>query len=191
MDYAANVLIVSAGEKSRNTLSDLLKMDGFLTLTTVKSGSQARRLLLSCGYDLVIVNTPLPDEFGDEIVAAFAEEGSGAILLVQSDVAEEVSEKLADCGAFVIEKPINRLLFFQAVKLVWTARKRELGIKNENCRLREKIDEIRLVDRAKCVLIQVLGMTEPQAHRYIEKQAMDLRKPRGEIARNILKTYEN
>ena len=86
MDYAANVLIVSAGEKSRNTLSDLLKMDGFLTLTTVKSGSQARRLLLSCGYDLVIVNTPLPDEFGDEIVAAFAEEGSGACLLYTSSL---------------------------------------------------------------------------------------------------------
>ena len=46
------------------------------------------------------------------------------------------------------------------------------------------------MDRAKCVLIQYLNMTETQAHRYIEKQAMDLRTTRRQIAEGILKTYE-
>ena len=35
------------------------------------------------------------------------------------------------------------------------------------------------------------GMTEPQAHRYIEKQAMDLRITRREVAEGIISTYEN
>lgn len=65
-----------------------------------------------------------------------------------------------------------------------------MGLKSENQRLQKQIEEIRLVNRAKCVLIQYLSMTEPQAHRYIEKQAMDLRTPRREIAERILKTYE-
>lgn len=47
-----------------------------------------------------------------------------------------------------------------------------MRLKSENERLQEKIAEIRLVDRAKCALIQYADMTEPQAHRYIEKQAM-------------------
>ena len=47
-----------------------------------------------------------------------------------------------------------------------------------------------LIDRAKCVLIQVLGMTEPQAHRYIEKQAMDMRVSKRQVAEELLKTYE-
>ena len=63
-------------------------------------------------------------------------------------------------------------------------------LKSENERLQEKIAEIRLVDRAKCALIQYADMTEPQAHRYIEKQAMDLRRTRLDIAQSILKAYE-
>ena len=48
-----------------------------------------------------------------------------------------------------------------------------------------------MVDRAKCALIQYLGFTEPQAHRYIEKQAMDLRQTRREVAESILKSDES
>jgi response regulator NasT len=65
-----------------------------------------------------------------------------------------------------------------------------MTLENENNKLQKKIEAIRLVDRAKCVLIQYLNMTEPQAHRYIEKQAMDLRQSRVATAENILKTYE-
>jgi response regulator NasT len=65
-----------------------------------------------------------------------------------------------------------------------------ISLHNENVKLQRKIEEIRLVDRAKCTLIEVLKFSEPQAHRYIEKQAMDLRCTRKQVAENILKTYE-
>ena len=52
------------------------------------------------------------------------------------------------------------------------------------------MEEIRLVDRAKCALIQYLSLTEPMAHRYIEKEAMDRRVSRREVAEGILRTYE-
>lgn len=64
-------------------------------------------------------------------------------------------------------------------------------MQNENDLLRQKIEDIRLVDRAKCVLIEYLKMSEAQAHKYIEKQAMDLRQTRQEVATAILKTYES
>jgi response regulator NasT len=60
----------------------------------------------------------------------------------------------------------------------------------KNTRLESQIEEARLINRAKCILIQYLRLTEPQAHRYIEKQAMDKRTSRIDIARNILTTYE-
>ena len=65
-----------------------------------------------------------------------------------------------------------------------------MGLKSENLQLQKKIDEIRLVDRAKCALIQYLSMTEAQAHRYIEKQAMDRCVPRRVIAQQIIQMYE-
>ena len=54
-----------------------------------------------------------------------------------------------------------------------------------------KIEELRIVNRAKFVLIAYLKMSEATAHRYIEKQAMDMRITKREVAESILKTYEN
>ena len=105
-------------------------------------------------------------------------------------VADEISQKVEDAGVFVVEKPINRQMFFQSVKLVGAARRRLQGLKNENVKLKHKIEEIRMVDRAKCLLIQHQNLTEAQAHRYIEKQAMDRRLSRREIAQSILDAYE-
>ena len=53
----------------------------------------------------------------------------------------------------------------------------------------EKIQEIRLVNRAKWALIQCLGMSETEAHRYLEKQAMDHRISKREAALQVLATY--
>jgi response regulator NasT len=52
-------------------------------------------------------------------------------------------------------------------------------------------EEEEIINRAKTTLMEYLGFTEPQAHRYIEKHAMDMRVTKMEIARNILKIYES
>ena len=53
----------------------------------------------------------------------------------------------------------------------------------------EKMSEIRLVNRAKLLLISELSMTEPEAHRYIEKHAMDRCVAKKQIAEEIIRTY--
>lgn len=64
------------------------------------------------------------------------------------------------------------------------------AVRRENERLRCTIDDLKLVDRAKCALIQYLNMTEADAHRFIEKQAMNKRVSKRDVALEILKTYE-
>ena len=53
------------------------------------------------------------------------------------------------------------------------------------------MEEIRLVNRAKWLLIEKENMTEPEAHRYIEKQAMDHCVSRKAIAQQLIETYQN
>ena len=56
--------------------------------------------------------------------------------------------------------------------------------------MQEKLQQVRLVSRAKCCLIAERGMSEAEAHRYIEKNAMDTRRDRAEIAQEILDSYD-
>ena len=185
-----SVLIVAGSENARGTLSELTRLCGLSVQACAGCGNDARRLLLENDYDLVLINTPLPDEFGSDLAVSVCEAFGNAILLVKAEIAEEISEKVECSGVLVIEKPVNRQMFFKNIRMAGVQQSRMTGLQRENKKLRDKIEEIRTVDRAKCLLIQFEAMTETQAHRYIEKQAMDLRVPRRRIAEDILHQYE-
>lgn len=185
-------LIVSGTSKGTAFIQKVLQSSGCAQIAVARSGSEARRLLIENEYDLVVINAPLGDEYGHELAMSVAGgAGSGVLLIVKAEAADEISSKVEESGVFVVPKPISTQLFFQSVKLVEATRRRMLGLRSENSKLKRKIEDIKLADRAKCALIQYLGMTEAQAHRYIEKQAMDLRLTRREVAQRILNTYES
>ena len=76
----------------------------------------------------------------------------------------------------VLAKPFTGVQFRQAVQMAAACCRRLDYLRQENDKLRDKIAQIRLVDRAKCYLIEHKGMSEAEAHRMIEKTAMDTRR---------------
>ena len=172
------ILLVSATEKSRTMLSQFLTSCGVQAqLAPASSGAEARRMLVDGLFDLILVNTPLPDEFGHDMAQQAANDTlSGVILLA----------KVEDDGVFVVPKPLSRVLFMQALRMTRAARSRLTGLQSENRRLQKRIEDIRQVDRAKCLLIECCGMTEPEAHSYIEQQAMNQRRSKRDIAEDII-----
>ncbi|MDR1157464.1 MAG: ANTAR domain-containing protein [Oscillospiraceae bacterium] len=186
-----SILIVSGSEKGREVLREFLSVHAYQDVVYTGHAAETKRLLLDRCFDLCVINTPLPDEFGSDLAISVVEQGVSQVMcLVKSDVADTVSAKLEDYGIFVLAKPLNKQTLWSAFKLMQAAHHRLRGLQNQNDLLRQKIEDIRLVDRAKCLLISYLKMTEPQAHRYIEKQAMDLRLPKREIAIHLIRTYE-
>ena len=172
-------------------LPDLLKQAGYGQVVSACSGARARQLVARQTFDLILCNAPLQDETGELFCCdCAARTDAGVVLIVGRERAGEVGERVGHCGGFTVSKPMSQPLFFQAVRMAQIARQRLYTLRRENVELQKKIDEIRLVDRAKCALIQYLQMSEPQAHRYLEKQAMDMRLTRAEVARSVLQTYE-
>lgn len=187
-----SVLIVSNTSATMGIISDLLRSENIEKIAVAQKGMDARRYVTDSDYDLVIIDSPLPDEMGTDLAIMSSEATTaGIILMVDSQIVYEISAQTEDYGIFTLPKPVSPEFFYQAVKLLTAAKKRVSFLENENKKLQKKIEEIRVVDRAKLVLIQVLKMTEPQAQRYIEKQSMDLRQTRLETAENVLRTYEN
>ena len=186
-----SVLIVSGSAKGVSFIKALLKPSSFSPVTVAANAGEAKRLLISTPYDIIIIDAPLSDEFGYELAANLASETpSGILLLVRNENYEQIANRVESYGVFTVAKPITQLSFYHSVKLVVATRERMRALENKNINLQSKMDEIRLVNRAKWVLIERLSMTEPQAHRYIEKQAMDLRTSRREVAQSIIKAHE-
>lgn len=187
-----SALIISTSEKGAAFFVDMLNQCSVRDIVITTNAGQARRLMLDRDFDLCIINTPISDEFGDKVAKSIASEGSTqVILVVKTELAEEISTKVEDYGIFTLEKPISKNIFWSMLKLAKAAYNRTCLLQNENRKLLQKIEDIRLVDRAKCVLIQKLGITEEEAHRQIEKDAMDSRTSRRIIAERLLQKYES
>ena len=186
------ILLVCAKENSAQTLEALL--NDFLQAEIVRAThlQQAQELLSQHIFRLVIVNLPFHSENIEAFALGAAEStASGILLLCPQDSAQHLLERCLPQGILVLPKPFSQPMFVQSVYLGLSTSARLSELLQENRKLHSKLEELKLVSRAKAVLIEYLKLTEPQAHRYIEKQAMDLGLTRRQVALNILKTYES
>jgi response regulator NasT len=187
-----NVLIVAGTEEKAALFKEILSRNTYKEIVTVRNCGEARRLMIERDFDLCIVNTPLSDEFGADFALHAAFDGvCQVIMIVKTELYDEVSSKVEEYGVLTVAKPMKRQIFWSALKLAGASFRKTEWLKNENKKLLHKIECMQLIDRAKCILIQYLNMSEAEAHRYIEKQAMDMRMTKKQVAESILKTYEN
>lgn len=184
------VLIVSAVEKIYEYITEILPPGEFSPILRAASAGEAKRMLVSDEADIVIINTPLPDEFGTELALDLSGGTAGVLLLVKNDYFDQVCYKVEREGVLTVGKPSSRQTLYGAVKLAAAMSARLAKMERKNKTLREKMADIRTVNRAKWLLIENLNMTEKDAHYYIEKQAMDMRLSRHEVAENIIRTYD-
>lgn len=140
--------------------------------------------------DAVIVSTPLRSEFGLNYVAQLAKRTNGCIIvLAKTDIAQDVQDRIKFTGAFVLARPFSKSALQQTIRIAQLAKENMARLEEEKTQLSRQLDDVKAIDRAKCCLIQYLNLTEKQAHRHIQKLAMDSRRPQREIADDILKTY--
>jgi len=187
-----NTLVVSASAKLTEFLEPLLPKSEFWPVTVERDIGSAKRATLESEFDIVIVNTPLPDEFGCDFAIEICQSSdAGVLMFVKSELAEDITERVSGFGVYVLAKPVTKPAVASALKLLCATRERLRRIEKKFETLENKMEEIRLVNRAKWILIDQFKMTEAEAHRFIEKQAMDMRITKRAAAENIIKTYQS
>lgn len=187
----SGVLLVCKQDDVIKGLTEILRPMNFQLIDSATSAGEGRRRLQETDYDLVIVNTPLGDEFGVDFAMDTLEKFMvGVILMVKSELVDHVEEKLINTAAFVVSKPLNRQLLVQNIRFVLQSKEKFQRLQNQNTELKEKIVDMGAVYRGKLCLMGYLNMSEDDAHRYIQKRAMDMRISPRKVAEQIIKTYE-
>lgn len=184
------ILTVAGTEQGLALLQQLLEEQGLFVSDSADNGASVRRLLEEQSYHLVVINAPLADEHGEAIARMAYRQNADVILLVKPEHADAVYERIRDTGIYMIPKPLKRSVFFQTLQCIRIQRAKLEKLQEEKGNLDRQIRDAKLLNRAKLLLMQVLKLSEPQAHHYIEKQAMDLRISKREVAEGIINTYE-
>ena len=184
------VLVAGGNEKLCELLSEILPRNEYEFLVPAKTAGEVRRLTMDRSVDLVILNAPLKDEFGVQLAQDLAENNLGVLLLTGSDVSEQVSYRVEQSGVITLAKPTTKQSLYITLRALTALRSKLLQMEQKTKALQQKVADIHTVNHAKWLLIQHDNMTENDAHRFIEKQAMDMRLSRREVAESIIRTYD-
>ena len=185
-----SVLVVSASDSFNAATSQLLPLIRYQPVYTAGSISEAKRYIAARAFDFVIINSPLPDESGTRFaIDCCFSQTTVVLLLSRIEIYAAVHDKVAEHGVFTLAKPTNKAALAQALSWMSSARERLRKLEQKTSSIQQRMDEIRIVNRAKWLLISELKMTEPEAHHYIEKNAMDNCISKKEAAENIIKLY--
>lgn len=185
------ILVVTSGQDAFAVIRKIIEgtCDQVVQASSI---TEARRILSAGDIGLVIINTPLPDEFGLESAKDFADGKDVAVLLlVKAELYHQVTYKVRGSGVFVLSRPLKGQLLLEAVGIMDAMRLKIFTLNEQNQKLRRRLDEMGLITRAKCLLIEKRQMTEEASHRYLEQEAMNHSLSKREVAQNIIRELED
>ena len=185
-----SVLIVSASEKFQSGLRSLLPESAYSPIATAASVGAAERARTGQDFDFVFVNSPLPDDAGIRFAIDCCRAGGTVVLLfAAAALYDSIQSRVEKHGVFVLPRPVPRDAILRGLNWMAAARERLRSYEKKVQPVEEKIEEIRLVNRAKWLLISELKMSEPDAHHYITHQAMDRCCSKRTVAEEIIRLY--
>ena len=185
-DSRYSVLIVSSSEQFNMMTKKILPDRRFDVIEIRKSASAARRELLVREYDIIIINAPLMDGMGTDFVMDIVDKhSSGIIFAVPTELFSNANDHLIDYGVLTISKPLKLSEMERMIKLLIAMNDRVRQAQKKIRSLTEKLDELKVVSRAKIVLVE-RGMSEEEAHEYIIREAMNKGLTKRQVAEDIV-----
>ena len=187
-EHIYSVLIVSTSDSFKTNIMKYLPEATYKPIIFARNIVEAQRETVERFYDLIIINSPLSDDSGTKFAIDISSKKQSVVLLfVHSENYNDIYNKVSDFGVFTIRKPLIDQNVMQGLDFAKATRERIRNMDKKITTLEEKMADIKLVNRAKWVLINSKNMSEDEAHRYIEKQAMDRCVSKRVIAEEILK----
>ena len=182
-----SVLLVSDDNRTVSLIKAFLIAPLF-KLSFTDDFYEASRLSETRNYDFIIADST--NSSSTDFAINVSDTDSTVLLLVNSENFEQVSYRVESYGVLTVTKPLEPSYFYNMIKVAIAVHYKVQALNNQTIKLKSKMEEIRLVNRAKLILVEKKGMTEAQAHHYLEKQAMDTSSKRIDIAQSIIKMYE-
>lgn len=189
---AESILVVSSTIKFYNSILPLLKKNGNGEDLHALTVTDAKRILMTNNISAIIINCPLKDEYGLDFATELSSKQNCAVLVfVNSEFLEKAKEKCQQTSVLLLGKPTSAEIISNTLPLLLGLAKKLKSILRESPENKDKTEQLKLQGHAKLILISSFGMSEEQAHKYIEKRAMEFRKTKSEIAKSIITAYGN
>ena len=171
----------------RMDLAEMLAEEGYDVIAAVEDGEQAVVRTEELRPDLVILDVKMPRLDGIAAAQRIASQRIAPVVMLTAFSQRDLVESARDAGAMAyLVKPFGKSDLLPAIEMAVSRFAELQQLEAEVADLSERLETRKLVDRAKGVLQEKLGLSEPDAFRWIQKTAMDLRLSMREVADGVV-----
>ena len=181
------VLVAEDEALIRLDLVELLTAEGYEVVGEAGDGEEALRLARELEPDLVVMDVKMPKRDGISAASVIAEERIAPVVILTAFSQRDLIDRARQAGAMAyVVKPFAVSDVVPAIELAMARFAEIRALDNEVEDLTERLETRKAVDVAKGLLQEGFGLSEPDAFRWIQKTAMDLRKSMREVAESVI-----
>ncbi len=186
-DPKPRVLVAEDEALIRMDLVELLTGEGYDVVGQAADGEQALAMARELEPDLVVMDVKMPKMDGITAAEHIAEERIAPVVMLTAFSQRDLVDRARQAGAMAyVVKPFDASDVVPAIEIALARFDEIRAVEDEVADLQERLDSRRIVEQAKGLLMEGLGLSEPEAFRFIQKTAMDLRKSMREVAQGVI-----
>lgn len=186
------VLIAEDEALIRLDLKEMLEEEGFDVVAEMSDGATAVRMARELRPDLAILDLKMPVMDGIQAAEAITSERLSAVLILTAFSQRDLIEKARRAGAMAyLVKPFQKHDLLPAIEIAAGRFKDIEGLTAEVGTLTDRLEARKAVDRAKGLLQEHEGLTEPAAFRWIQKAAMERRQTMKSVALQVIERFDS
>ena len=189
------VMLICSNKALRHRLQDLFRAWGWVVVGETRTGPEALRLVRARQPDLIVVDDELAEMNLSQLMDVISQDRLAPVLLLLSPAnrwGEELLKSQAVLAA--VSKPPNETDLYLAALLAQANFAKFATLEQEITRLQDQLQSRKLVERAKGILMETLGLSEQEAYRKMQRESMERRTSMRTIAEAIItarKFYQN
>ena len=189
LDRIFRVLLISSSKNFAASIINALAYEPY-EISVIDTIQKAKRLVIEKDFDILIINAPVVDDFGiDFAIDEALRDISGVLIFANAKYEAEIYYKTYQYGILTLVKPSTYGILLQSLRLLSSSLIKKEIILEKKTDLKSRLEEIKIINTAKLLLIEHKQISEDEAHKYIEKKAMDFRVSKIKIANEIIDEY--
>ena len=171
----------------RLDLAEMLGEEGYDVVAQAGDGQRAVELVEEHRPDLVVLDVKMPKLDGISAAERIAAQRIAPVVILTAFSQRDLVERAREAGAMAyLVKPFDKRDLVPAVEMARSRFAELRQLEAEVADLTERLETRKQVDRAKAIIQDTLGVSEPDAFRWIQKTAMDLRLSMRDVAQGVL-----
>lgn len=185
---AERTVVVAEDESLiRIDIVETLTDNGFTVVGEAADGETAVAMARELRPDLVVMDVKMPLMDGITAAEILTKERIAPVVLLTAFSQRELVERASEAGALAyVVKPFTPNDLIPAIEIALSRSQQIFALEEEVADIAERLEIRKVLDRAKGILNDTMGLTEPEAFRWIQKASMDRRLSMREVAQTVV-----